>query len=378
MRHISVFSAILALNFLFAGFAAAQALNSFTMGAPKGEFPKTDFDNASVDLSEIMSGGPPRDGIPAIDSPSFVSIDEAAEWLKPNEPVIALRINDTARAYPLQILIFHEIVNDVIDGKPVAVTFCPLCNASIVFDATVAGQALDFGTTGRLRKSDLVMYDRQTETWWQQFTGIGIVGDLNGTTLKQIPSQIVSFDVFTAEHPNGEVLSKKTGAARPYGSNPYRGYDAIDSTPFLFKDPLDPRLPPMERVLAVASNSDESEWQLVPLSVLADNPIIQLDDLVVVATSRANSALDRADIGNSRLIPSAAAFKARIDDEKVTLSLNEDGQLVDEETGSEWSPLGRAVSGSRQGMQLTQVDRGVHFAFAWLAFDPDATIVKEP
>jgi len=139
-------------------------------------WPKTDFTRTTVDLGEIISGGPPKDGIPAIDRPRFDTIHEADTWLDPREPVIVLTWNERARAYPLQILIYHEIVNDVFQGRPVAVTFCPLCNASLVFDRRLRGRVLDFGTTGKLRKSDFVMYDRQTESWWQQFTGKEIVG----------------------------------------------------------------------------------------------------------------------------------------------------------------------------------------------------------
>ena len=357
---------------------SAQARSSFDKSAPRAEFPKTDFSKASVEASEILSGGPPRDGIPAIDKPQFQTITDAAEWLGLNEPVVSLRVGDTAKAYPLQIMIYHEIVNDTIEDQPVVVTFCPLCNASIVFDASVNGRSLDFGTTGRLRKSDLIMYDRQTESWWQQFTGTGIVGDYNGTKLKTLPSQIISFDVFQTEFPNGKVLSKNTGAVRPYGNNPYRGYDDINNTPFLFKDPLDPRLPPMERVLAISTDDGKTKWQLVPLSVVEANPVIQLDDVVVIATSKANSALDSGTISDSKLVPAAAAFASNIDGESVTLSVSDTGVLTDVETGSEWSPLGAALEGPRKGQRLTQVDHGVHFAFAWLAFDPEATIVKGP
>ncbi len=124
------------------------------------EWPKTNFEKTLVDLNEIMSGGPPKDGIPSIDSPKFVAPASAADWIDPREPVIVLVLNKDARAYPLQILTWHEIVNDTVGGVPVSVTFCPLCNASIVFDRRVGAQVLDFGTTGRLRKSDMVMYDR--------------------------------------------------------------------------------------------------------------------------------------------------------------------------------------------------------------------------
>ena len=138
---------------------------------------KTNFEKHSVPYEEILSGGPPKDGIPAVDNPKFVSQKEADKWLKNIEPVVVVEHKGEARAYPLQILTWHEIVNDQLNGLPVSVTFCPLCNAAIAFDRRLDGRLLDFGTTGKLRNSDLVMYDRQTESWWQQFTGEAIIGD---------------------------------------------------------------------------------------------------------------------------------------------------------------------------------------------------------
>ena len=140
----------------------------------------TNWNKHTIDYDELLSGGPPRDGIPSIDEPEFVSPDEAEEWLADNEPVIALEIDGDARAYPLQILTWHEIVNDTVGGVPVAVTFCPLCNSAITFDRRLDGEIYEFGTSGLLRNSDLVMYDRTTESLWQQFTGEAIVGDLVG------------------------------------------------------------------------------------------------------------------------------------------------------------------------------------------------------
>ena len=140
-------------------------------------WPDTDFSNRSIDLGEISSGGPPPDGIPAIDSPVFESVAEANTWLGPDWPIMFFENNGVARAYPLAILIHHEIVNDVVGDLPVSLTFCPLCNSTIAFDRRLSdGTVLDFGTTGNLRNSDLVMYDRQTRSWWQQFTGEAIVG----------------------------------------------------------------------------------------------------------------------------------------------------------------------------------------------------------
>ena len=129
------------------------------------EWPHTDFSRHSVDYNEIFSGGPPKDGIPAIDRPQFVPVGETRN-LAPREPVISVRIGSEARAFPLRILIWHEIVNDTVGGTPIAVTWCPLCNSSVAFDCRVGGRTLSFGTTGKLRNSDLVMYDRETESWW--------------------------------------------------------------------------------------------------------------------------------------------------------------------------------------------------------------------
>ena len=178
------------------------------------EWPDTDFSKSLVDLDEILSGGPPKDGIPSIDKPQFVTAKTAAGWLDPREPVVVISIGTDVRAYPIQILMWHEIANDTVGGIPVSVTFCPLCNATIVFDRRLQGRVLDFGTTGRLRKSDLVMYDRQTETWWQQFSGRAIVGELVGKKLTRIPASIVAFDDFHKDHPQGKVLSRQTGHSR--------------------------------------------------------------------------------------------------------------------------------------------------------------------
>jgi len=341
------------------------------------EWKLTNFDIFDVDPSEILSGGPPKDGIPAIDNPKFVSYEEAMPWLADNEPVVAFEHGGQARAYPLQILIYHEIVNDKVGGKAVSVTFCPLCNASIVFDGEIEGTTLDFGTTGRLRNSDLIMYDRQTESWWQQFTGKGIIGDYTGTRLQQLPSQIISFATFRDVFADGEVLSQETGFRRRYGNNPYSGYDDIDNNPFLYRGDLDPRLPPMERVLSIPVASG---YQLVPLSKLEQEPLITIQSdktpVVVFALSTAASALDDESIANSRDVPAAAAFHAEHNNQKLTFSID-DGQITDSETGSTWNVLGHAINGKLKGERLQQIDSGVHFAFAWLAFDPDAVVYDQ-
>jgi hypothetical protein len=225
---------------------------------------ETDFSRHSVPLDEIQSGGPPKDGIPPIDEPRFAPATDV-RFLSGREPVIAVEVGGETRAYPLQILIWHEIVNDEIRGVPIAVTFCPLCNTALVFDRRLDGRVLDFGTTGNLRKSDLVMYDRQTESWWQQFGGDAIVGELTGKRLERVPARIVSWSDFRRAHPRAPVLTRETGFDREYGKNPYFGYDDVDSPPFFSTGPADERLQPKERVVYFERGS---EAFAVPFSVL--------------------------------------------------------------------------------------------------------------
>ena len=340
---------------------------------PTREFPKTDFDNRIVDFSEIMSGGPPRDGIPAVDLPRHVTVEEAAGWLDPGEPVIAVEIGGEARAYPLQILIWHEIANDELGGMPISVTFCPLCNSAIVFDRRFGGDVLDFGTTGRLRLSDLVMYDRQTETWWQQLTGTGLIGEHAGGELVRLPANIVAWSDFRDAHPDATVLSRETGHSRPYGSNPYSGYDS-STQPFLLKGTPDPRLPAMERVLHVPAGGTE---RIYPFGAFEDEPVINDEvggePVVVMSREGTLSVLDKRSIASSRRIPSAAAYSRRLDDRVLEFELR-DGRMSDTATGSIWSLFGEAIEGPLAGSRLEPLSRGEHFAFAWLAFHPDADV----
>ena len=363
--------------FIAAALLAAVVAPARGQHMPTGEFPKTDFDNRIVELSEIMSGGPPRDGIPAVDVPRHVSTGEAAEWLDPDEPVIAIEIGDEARAYPLQILIWHEIANDELGGTPIAVTFCPLCNSAIAFDRRFDDAILDFGTTGRLRLSDLVMYDRQTETWWQQLTGTGIIGEHAGGELVRLPAAIVAWRDFRDAFPGGTVLSRETGHTRPYGTNPYAGYDS-STQPFLFREEPDPRLPAMERVLHVPAGGSE---RIYPFGAFSDEPIINDEvggePVVVVSREGTLSVLDKSSIASSRRIPSAVAYSRRLGDRVLEFETR-DGRIADTATGSIWNLFGEAVEGALAGSRLEPLSQGEHFAFAWLAFHPDADVYRGP
>lgn len=334
----------------------------------------TDFCLHSVDYQEIYGALPP-DGIPAIDDPQFESVEDADAWLSEPSPVMIFSHEGEARAYPLAILMWHEIVNDVVGGKPVAVTFCPLCNSTIVFGRKLSdGTVLDFGTSGNLRNSDLVMYDRQTESWWQQITGESVVGELTGTKLEFLPSQIVAWGDFREAHPGGEVLSRDTGHRRDYGLNPYRGYDDLNTQSMFPVSRSDDRLPPKERVAAVeidgvsvAYSFSALEQERVVNDTVAGTP------LVVLWKEGAASALDAPYIDSSQKVGSIAVFHREL--EGQVLEFTQDGQgFEDLQTGSKWTVFGEALAGPLEGARLQPVVSGEHFWFAWVAFKPDTEV----
>lgn len=267
----------------------------------RAEWPRTDFARRTVPLEEIRDGGPPKDGIPPIDSPRFLAA--AAAELEPREPVIELELAGERRAYPLRVLIWHEIVNDVVGEVPVAVTYCPLCNAAIVFDRRVGDRVLDFGTTGKLRHSDLVMYDRQTESWWQQYSGEAIVGALAGTKLAMLPARLASWAEFRDRAPDGRVLVPNDPRARPYGSNPYIGYET-SALPFLYDGPLPSGIAPMARVVVVGREA----WAL---DLLRERGRIEEGDLVLSWRPGQASALDAPRIADGREVGSVRVQRRR-------------------------------------------------------------------
>ncbi|MHA1566103.1 MAG: DUF3179 domain-containing protein [Alphaproteobacteria bacterium] len=296
----------------------------------KLQWPNTDFEKTSVDFGEITSVLA-RDRIPAIDNPTFGSIADGEAYLAEVEPVVSLQIDGQARAYPLQILTWHEIVNDELAGVPVSVTFCPLCNSAVAFDRRVGDQVLEFGTSGNLRFSDLIMYDRETETWWQQFLGEGIVGELTGTLLKMLPVRVESFASYKARFPEGEVLLIPNRGARDYGRNPYDRYDS-STRPFLFSGDMPEGIAPLAYVIAV-----EGETEAWSLDLLKQEGRIEIDDLVITWETGMSSALD------ARSIPQ--------------------GQ-----------DLGNIVVQRQTGDGLVDVVHDLTFAFNFNAFNPGATI----
>ena len=273
---------------------------AFLLGGPaaadpqfwRHEWPDTDFGTSSVSFAEILSGGPPKDGIPALDDPAMIPVARATD-IPGREPVIALEVEDeTPRAYPVRYLMWHEIANDAVGGVPVAVTFCPLCNSGIVFDRRVDGRTLSFGVSGKLRHSDMVMYDRETESWWQQAIGEGIVGEMTGRRLRPLPSWMESWDEFRVRNPEGLVMARPA-FPRDYGRNPYAGYDGLQR-PFLYSGELPPNgVPALERVVRVGDRA----W---PMTRLADEERIEEAGISLDWTAGQASALDAGRISEGR------------------------------------------------------------------------------
>ena len=310
---------------------------------------QTNFDKKIIKLAELMSGGPPKDGIPAIFKPKFETQEQAAAWLDDKEPVIGLEINGEAKAYPLSILIWHEIANDEVGSVPVVVSFCPLCYSALVYDRRVNGVVPYFGVSGLLRNSDMVMYDNVTESFWQQFTGEAIVGDMAGEKLELIATQIISFKQFKDAYPSGKILSIDTGYDRSYGENPYVGYDDIDQRPFLFSGDIDDRLPPNEKVIAVKDGDINKAY---PYSITKEEHVINDNingtPVVIFHGKGAVSALDDGIIADSKEVGSTGVFNPVLDGKTLTFKYEAE-YFIDIETGSKWDITGRAVEGKYTG-----------------------------
>lgn len=357
-----------------------------------------------VHPSALRPGGPPPDGIPPLDAPVMIPATEV-DFLAPTDPVVAIEVDGEARAYPLQILLWHEIVNDVIGEIPVTVTYCPLCNSALAYDRRVPvprsedrnsgdrnelgldAPVLDFGTSGLLLNSSLVMYDRQTGTLWSHYTAEGIIGPLAGVRLATQPVAILPFDLWRTAHPSGLVLSTDTGFDRDYGLTPYPGYDNEGSFPFLFQGEVDGRLTAMTRMVGLAWDHRGAEIAVaVPTLALSEARVLQTRvedrDLVIWWVPGTNSVLSTIDIALSKDVGSVGVFSPLLDDRRlefVSDAVSPDDAVSrtfrDLQTGSTWDHLGRAVAGPLTGRRLTPLEHLDTFWFAWAAFRPDTVII---
>lgn len=339
--------------------------------ATAGPFPWDDVEAAVIDgfdTSEIISGGPPPDGIRPVDTPCVVPIAAGDEWLGDDDSVLLVEVAGAARAYPLAIMTQHEIVNDVLGGLPVAVTYCPLCNSGLAFERERDGGVWDFGTSGRLLRSNLVMYDRQTRTLWSQFSGQALWGDEDvvGDELVRLPTQLVGWAQFKESFPDGTVLGRDSVEGRTYGRNPYPGYEDSPSR-FLFRGELDRRLDPDERVVGLG---DEDDAVAVPLAVLREQEALSVPldgrTVTVVRTPGQASALDDSEVGGGREVGQTGAFA--VDD----LEPLGDGRFRDPATDAVHDVTGRTVAGDAPDLEPVPLDDT--FWFVWFAFVPDTVI----
>ncbi len=332
----------------------------------------TDWSRSTIDLGELGLGIPardPRDLIPPLDKPVLVNVEEAGGWLSKQDPGMLVRIGDDARFYPLRVLTRHEIVNDHFGDRPVTVTYCPLCNTAIAFDPVVDGTYLRFGVSGLLRNSDLVMWDLETTSLWQQVTGEALVGKYAGVTLPYLPSAIVAFSEFADAHPDGCVLGPEQAFGISYGVNPYAGY-STSSRPFLFNGALDDRLPALSRVVGVNIGEQAKAYPFDDLAAvrvindtLGETPIT-----VIWGAAHTADALDNSLIPNGRPIGTGVAFLTETSKGALTFVPAADDLFTDDQTNSTWNLLGQAIDGPLTGTQLKFAPHRNEFWFAWFAF----------
>lgn len=339
---------------------------------------KTDFTIHSVPLTDLHYLQE-KDKVTALYNPVFISVDEARYWLDPKEPVIVVPtgLEDYGKAYPIRVLMWHEIVNDFILGEPIVVTYSPLCNSSYVFSReTDLDRVFTYGSSGLLRCSCTVMYDLATESLWDIMTGESMVGELTNWKLNPIPTNVVTFETFREMNPEGlVVLSAETGYIMRYGTNPYVGYDTAER-PFFYRKEIDPRLPAMERVVGIRQDGMQRAY---PYSVLQKNGVvedeIEEDIYVIFYKEGMSSPLDTFVIKEGREIGATGVFKPFIDGIRYRF-YRENNRIFDEETGSEWNLLGAAIAGPLEGKRLEWIVHIDPFWYAWAGCFPNTEVYR--
>ena len=326
----------------------------------------------TVPLDKIVSGGPPQDGIPSIDNPKFQSVQEADEILEDSELILGLNINGDIRAYPLQILVWHEIVNDVVGDQPVAVTYCPLCFTNQVFNRTLSdGNTVEFGTSGKLYNSNLVMYDRKSNSLWSQALGEGIVGEYAGVKLERIPFDIAYWKEWKELYPESKVLSRDTGSVRPYGADPYGDYYTNDL--ILFPVANDDKRLGLKEIIIGLENNNKDQYKAYKLQDIENKKLI--NDV----------------IGEDKKIAlvSLEPFMVRVFDRVIDNDNSEESKkeivvdlfynqtnntLIDRATGSKLNFEGKFINGELKDKQLNRLPMDQGFWFEWAAFHPETEV----
>lgn len=342
---------------------------------------KTDTTRHTVELSELTLATR-RDVVPTLNYPAFITRNDKRFHYYEHEPVIVISGNGKARAYPLSILTLYELANDSFNGRELMITYCPMCNAAIVFNREVVTsdgkKLLNFGISGILMHNDMVMYDRETESWWEQMMGNAIAGELSGTSLEFMPSMLISVRDYFDRFPDGQILSpegiklEKSHHHKPF----YHLEHDSDKLPesFYLPEKTDPRLPPLERVLDIHIHDHTTIYpyhELAKTHVLNDS--FEGEHYTIFYHGETVSVLDEDKLKKSRHTGSATAFRTKING--INLTFQEEGSYFrDQQTGSLWDITGFCREGELKGKQLWLMPHSNHFAFAYLAFYPKSKI----
>jgi len=320
------------------------------------EMMETDGVKHLIPLDRIKGGGPPKDGIPSIDNPVFTDI-QGSQFMSDSDIVIGLEINGETKAYPLFILVWHEIVNDRVGGIPVSVTYCPLCYTNQVFERIINDQEVEFGTSGKLYNSNLLMYDRLTESYWSQALGLAVKGELSGYRLNLIPFDVITWGDWKKLHPDTFVLTTDTGHIRSYATDPYGNYYTEPRIMFPVEH-SDDRLYPKEIIIGLNQDKTFKAYKQndVESQIVINDSIGSIPVMLVSLYSE-----------NSRV------FERTIDDKVLDFEFI-DGKIVDLQTNSEWNYDGLAISGEYDGKQLDRLPIEPGFWFEWVAFHPQTLL----
>ena len=335
---------------------------SDTLSIPSEEFTLMETDGVKhlIPLSEIRGGGPPKDGIPSIDNPVFAEVSDS-DFVSDSDTVIGLHINGEAKAYPLFILVWHEIVNDRIGGIPVSVTYCPLCYTNQVFERIIDGQEVEFGTSGKLYNSNLLMYDRLTESYWSQALGLAVTGELSGYTLDLVPFDVIAWGDWKILHPDTTVLTTDTGAIRPYDTDPYGNYYT------------EPRI-----MFPVSHRDDRLGLKEIIVGFTQDNIYKAYAQNDIESKVLINDSIGDAPILLVSLFPQNTRSFERTLDGNVLDFVFLDDTITDIQTNSQWDYSGLSISGENAGKQLKRIPNEPGFWFEWVAFHPDTLLYGDP
>ena len=309
-----------------------------------------------IPLDKIRGGGPPKDGIPSIDNPVFADVTKS-QFMSNSDTVIGLEINGEAKAYPLFILVWHEIVNDEVGGVPVSVTYCPLCYTNQVFERIIDGTTVEFGTSGKLYNSNLLMYDRLTESYWSQALGMAVTGELTGYKLNLIPFDVITWGDWKTLHPDTMVLTTDTGHIRSYATDPYGNYYTEPRIMFPIEHE-DDRMHPKEIILGF---NHENVYKAYKQS--------DVESMIII-----NDDVNENPVMLVSLFPeNTRAFNRTLDGKVLDFEYVEN-KIIDKQTNSEWSYAGLSISGQHNGKQLERLPMEPGFWFEWVAFHPETLI----